>query len=275
MSEIANIPEDRIEEKQSETRKSTSSSASCFAGVFWRSAILFILVAATIVLGLLGPKVESGSLPGVEMQLPYKIGEYWGYEQKVSEAELAILPKDTGFARKRYDTLDGDEVFCSIVLAGAQRQSIHRPEVCLPAQGWSIHDRFTERVKLANGKDIPITVLTLVRPVQLPNGQTIEIRQLYAYWFVGRTRMTHSHYSRIFESMLDRILYGVNHRWAYVTVSSMIGETIKRGGKSKVETLNMLKEFIAKSAPEFIKDEAFGLAAKPEKTEGQSAEVKS
>jgi EpsI family protein len=271
MSEIANMPEDRIDPPQSEPIKPPSCSPGLSA-LLWRSALLFVLVAATIVAGLLGPKVESGSLPGVKMELPYKIGQYWGYDQEVSEAELAILPKDTGFARKKYDTLDGDEVFCSIVLAGAQRQSIHRPEVCLPAQGWSIRDRSTERVKLANGKEIPITVLTLVRPVQLPNGQTVEIRQLYAYWFVGRTRMTHSHYSRIFESMLDRILYGINHRWAYVTVSSIISETIKRDGKTKVETLNMLKEFIAQSAPQFIKDEAFGFATKTEDTGHQSRE---
>ncbi len=273
MSQIANMPKDRTDPPRGSDRKWLTTSPD-LSSIIWRGAVLFILVAATIFAGVLSPEIESGSIPGVKMELPHKIGEYWGYDQKVSEAELAILPKDTGFARKRYERFDGEEVYCSVVLAGAQRQSIHQPEVCLPAQGWSIRDRFTERVKLANGKEIPITVLILVRPVQLQQGQTIEVRQLYAYWFVGRTRMTHSHYSRIFESMIDRVVHRVNHRWAYVTVSSMISETIRRGGKNKTETLTMLKDFIAQCAPEFIKQEAFGLAVEAKGAEGQSAEAK-
>jgi EpsI family protein len=228
----------------------------------WRSIVLIALVVITIGVCLASPSSKTGALPGVEMALPHRVGEYWGYDKEVSPNELAILPKDTEFVRKLYESLIGDQIFCSIVLAGAQKQSIHRPEVCLPAQGWTIRNRSTEKVTLVNGKILDITVLTLVQPFQIPSGQTIEVRQIYTYWFIGRTRMTPSHFSRVFESMLDRVFSGISHRWAYVTVSSQVQANLRRDGKDETQTLELIKQFISQAAPSFIKPEAYGSTAR-------------
>ncbi len=260
-------------QKTCEATPSTGREADALTNTrlpVWRAVLFVAFIAVTTMICVVQPKeIGVGSLPGVKMSLPHQIGEYWGYDQEVGAAERLLLPEDTEFARKEYSNLSGESVFCSIVLAGAQRQSIHRPEVCLPAQGWSIRDRRTETAALDGGRKIDMSVLTLVRPVQLSNGQTVEIRQLYAYWFVGRTRMTPSHESRIFESMLDRVFQGISHRWAYVTVNTMVGESIKPGGKNEAETLELIKDFVSEAAPSFITSEAFG-----ESVEGKSVAAK-
>ena len=66
----------------------------------------------------------------------------------------------------------GDEaVFVSIVLSGAEKRSIHRPEVCLPAQGWQIRSAHGREVRLDDGRTLPVTVLTVARNVQFANGR--------------------------------------------------------------------------------------------------------
>src|SRR5438477_727753 len=74
----------------------------------------------------------------VNLSLPEMVGDWKGAEQEVGGAERAILGPDTQFARKVY-TMDQDQIFVSVVLSGPDMNtSIHRPERCLPAQGWTI-----------------------------------------------------------------------------------------------------------------------------------------
>ncbi len=239
------------------------AGAMSMPAILWRAGVLLALVAVAVIVALANPaSTRSGNEAGVVMNLPYQAGQYWGYDQEISKAERVILPEDTEFARKMYDTMEGDQVFASIVLAGAQRQSIHRPEVCLPAQGWSIANRETRTIALANGQELEVALLHLVRPVQFANGETREVRSLYAYWFVGRDRTTPSHFSREIESMFDRVFKGINHRWAYVTISAMVTEGLKPSGRNAEQTYAVIEDFIANTADQFMKPEAFGLAAR-------------
>ena len=56
----------------------------------------------------------------------------------LTEEEKKILPEDTMGSRRLFKDKDGDELFCSIVLAGRDVTSIHRPELCLTGQGWRL-----------------------------------------------------------------------------------------------------------------------------------------
>ncbi len=73
------------------------------------------------------------------MKLPAQVGRWTGQEAPVSTEELAGLAPDTQFARQWYTDLAGDRIYVSIVLSGADMaNSIHRPERCLVAQGWTV-----------------------------------------------------------------------------------------------------------------------------------------
>jgi hypothetical protein len=66
--------------------------------------------------------------------------EFEGYqseELEPSEAELTILPRDT-VLKKRLYTGDDGWFLVSAVIGGRYKSSIHRPELCLPAQGYKM-----------------------------------------------------------------------------------------------------------------------------------------
>ena len=87
------------------------------------------------------PDAPKTSPAGVVMKLPIWVGNWLGEDAAVTAKEREALAEDTQFARKLYTSPAGDQVFVSIVLSGDDMtNSIHRPERCLPAQGWSLRN---------------------------------------------------------------------------------------------------------------------------------------
>jgi exosortase len=126
-----------------------------------RSARRPMLVAVTLVVGFAGvvifaahriDAIEVSPRVGINLAadgvnpvaLPVYLGVNWeGQPVDVTPIEREVLPPDTGFSRKSYVSLHNlnDRVFLSIVLSGRDRTSIHRPEICLVGQGWTITGR--------------------------------------------------------------------------------------------------------------------------------------
>ncbi len=48
----------------------------------------------------------------------------------------------------------------------------------------------------------------------------------------------------------DRILYGYNQRWAYITIASTITSGVTKFGRDEKETDAILQDFIQKLLPE-------------------------
>lgn len=217
----------------------------------WRSLVVVALVGSAVAFSLYGTPEAGVSEAAVNMDLPDRIGPYVGSDQPVSESELAILPKDTEFAKKLY--ADGaNDIHCQIVLAGAEKRSIHRPEVCLPGQGWTVKSGQVVPVRLADGRTLDVMQLTIGRPVVLPDGSKRELTSLFFYWFVGKGTTTPHHMVRILKTNMDMLLHNVNHRWAYVIVSSPVWEGFRPDGMSEAETRTKLTEFISQLAPHIL-----------------------
>jgi Protein of unknown function (DUF3485) len=136
--------------------------------------------------------------------------------------------------------------------------SIHRPERCLPAQGWSIAKSDALVIPLDDRGVLTATRLYNIRtqrdretlkPVIGRDGNPVTIHHLSYYWFVGNTETTQSHFSRTWIDVKDRLMKGYNQRWAYITVSATITEGLIRDGLSEKETDAMIKDFIKKLVP--------------------------
>jgi len=220
--------------------------------MIWRSLVFLILAASAVLACKLSPKTVAGAEPGIKLELPLVVKGMHGFEVEVGEAELEILPEDTGFLRKVYRSSNGaDQVTCSIVLSGTDRRSIHRPEVCLPAQGWAIKQTEIIPIDLGDGRLLEARVLFLVREVETKTGERLELEAYSLYWFVGHDVTTASNMKRILLTSVDNILRNVNHRWAYVTVMSIVTKSYNPNGKGREETLQEIKDFIRESVPEF------------------------
>lgn len=158
--------------------------------------------------------------------LPDSIGLDWvGQAAEVTPIEREVLPEDTGFSRKNYVSLldRRQQVFLSIVLSGRDRTSIHRPELCLVGQGWTIRGQRRYAFRHPDSQQIlvPATVLQIEREVTNKAGQKFTVPGLLAYWFVGADKVVPSSFDRVVYSSIDRLRHLETHRWAYVLTQTL------------------------------------------------------
>jgi EpsI family protein len=212
-------------------------------------AVELLLVVGLSAIFIL-PKAPKTSPVGISLKLPIWVDGWIGEDAAVTPRELEVLAKDTQFARKTYTSPAGDKIFVSIVLSGDDMTtSIHRPERCLPAQGWSLQDTSACSVRVGNSASLATTRLSNLREVKARDNQRIMLHNLTYYWFVGYHEMTPSHFTRTVFDLRDRVLRGYNQRWAYVTVAAMVTRGIARPERSEQETDAMIEQFIGKLAP--------------------------
>ena len=215
--------------------------------------ILLVSLGAVFLL----PKVANSAPQGIALSLPDYVGDWFGVDQEISAKEREVLAKDTQFARKLYTDGRGGEIFASIVLSGQDLDnSIHRPERCLPAQGWSVASSRTVKIPLGDEKNLETTRLYNVRKVPTADGRTVEIHNLNYYWFVGFKDITASHLRRTYLDIRDRMLYGYNQRWAYITVAGQITKGLTAFGRSEEQTDAQLQDFIRHLLPTIHRPEA-------------------
>ena len=225
------------------------------ASVYLKAGFVLGFTLLTFLICWLAPPAKVGGEAGVVMELPDQVGPLYAFSEPVSQAELLILPSDTTYARKTYGSADStrnDRILCSIILSGKEKRSIHRPERCLPAQGWRIDGSHTENVTLASGRNLKVTALLLEKPMTRADGTPVTLRSYYLYWFVGKDVTTASQLDRILRTNWDMLFHRVNQRWAYVIVSANISKDWNPNGLDDPQTLDMLKNFIRDSVPYYM-----------------------
>lgn len=139
-----------------------------------------------------------------------RLGEIAGFESETlppSEGELHTLPGDTIIDKRIYRSSDGAWYAVTLVIGGRSKSSIHRPELCLPSQGFQMSDPCSCEVAGVSWR-----LLKLSRR-DAPN-------LAFAYTFFNQDGFrTNSHMARIFRDVWDRSVNGRIDRWAMVTVN--------------------------------------------------------
>lgn len=167
--------------------------------------LVFAVVAAVMVWQQLTP--ETVLMPAPEIVYPEIAGMRWE-SLEMSDAERETLPKDTVIVRRRYIGADGHWYQVSAVVGGRSKSSVHRPELCLPGQGFQMSDPRTVLVGGTNWRR-----LTLMKGGTPPSS--------FAYTFTNGTGFkTSSHLVRILTDVWDRSILGRIDRWVMLTVVS-------------------------------------------------------
>ncbi len=235
-------------------------SAPTTANDFGRKQIYAVVLGAAILavaavnltrhFDTLPLRSDSGILlneDGIDpVPLPAFIGVDWiGRTAPVSAIEREILPPDTGYSRRTYVALHqpGHGVFLSIVLSGRDRTSIHRPELCVTGQRWTIHGQTKHQFQLdeTGALILPATLLHLVQDDPRNNRQ---LPALIAYWFVNSERVVATHWERMFWGAWDRLRHGRADRWAYVLVQTDAVD-------GEAAALSRMQEVLKGTVPEF------------------------
>lgn len=229
----------------------------------WRSIVLAVLAAATGVLCRFSPEVRGGDGGGVVMILPAGLPGLVSEPRDPDPLERKLLPSDTQFAKAVYyspagDTASRDVIHCEVVLSGAERRSIHRPEVCLQGQGWTLVDGRTRSLPMGGGRGLTVRDLQIRREIVLKDGTRRPVRAHFFYWFIGRDATTASHVGRLWLTLWDNLTHGVNHRWAYATALALVTDgwsPLETGERERDNeaTVSLLMKFIQDLAPRFQK----------------------
>ncbi len=178
-----------------------------------RSLLVPVLACVLIVPAMMyqasTPEVTVAEAPEVSL------GEIAGFSSEVlepSEAELNVLPKDTVIMKRRYEAANGEWMVVSLVVGGKSKSSIHRPELCLPAQGFAM---VNPRTRSVGGREW--------RCIDLSSRDSPVFG--FAYTFFNQEGFsTASHVSRIFRDILDRSVLNRIDRWVMVTVHASRGD---------------------------------------------------
>lgn len=136
------------------------------------------------------------------------LGEFPGYAAEDEAADpkrIACLPSDTRVLRRRYLDSTKHAYVVTAVIGGAQRRSIHRPEICLPVQGFTLVSERTTEIEGVNW-----------RLISLKNG---EHAYEFAYTFFNQSGFqSASHASCIARDSFDRAFFRRINRWVMLTV---------------------------------------------------------
>lgn len=150
----------------------------------------------------------------------------------IAIGERLLLPADTTIARRSYRNAVGNEIVVSIVLSGNDQRSIHRPQQCLPAQGFAILSTRPARVRIDREKTLDVTEVRAGRGAA---------SLTMVYWFAGGGHETASHFVRLMWMAWDNIVHGVRARWAYVSVQELSSQGTV--GEARIN------EFVAQAYP--------------------------
>ena len=155
----------------------------------------------------LPPAAEDGSRACPECGSPLS---------PVSPGERNLLPASTPIFRRVYSRPGHPDLTATVVFSGMERRSIHRPQICLKAQGNRITDEYTHLARTGPDGTLPVRVLELSHPGR--DGET-GTSSVYAYWLFNPERETDSHLERFAIMTVDNVLRSYRPRWGYASVS--------------------------------------------------------
>lgn len=200
------------------------------------------------------PGIKNLPIPGkisCDLILPANLPGYTSEILTNIEKSLGdFLPADTSFQVRDYRAADGFSVELSVVLMGSDRTSIHRPEYCLPGQGWEIDNELTSVQKISMNSpfpyELPVNRLISTKVVEVAGGKSLTARGIYVYWFVDGTHYTEKAWKwKVWYIPHDLILKGVLERWAYVSLFSSCFP-----GQEEA-TFDRMKKVITTAVPQF------------------------
>lgn len=205
---ISKVCELRVENCESEERVMGNGETGG-GRPSWSSSLVAVLAFALVVplmfFQAATPDVTVAEAPNVHLS------DIPGFSSEIlepSEAELTVLPSDTIIEKRRYVADSGDWMVVSLVVGGKSKSSIHRPELCLPAQGLRME---RPRTRSVAGRDW--------RFISLATKDSPTFG--FAYTFFNQDGFkTASHVSRIFRDVVDRSVLNRIDRWVMVTVNA-------------------------------------------------------
>ena len=155
----------------------------------------------------------------------------------ISYGEKQMLPANTPIFRKLYYA-GGDKnagVTATVVFSGIERRSIHKPQICLDAQGSRITNEYPVEIDVGGGNKITLRVLELKQTFGDRNSENTEVQySIFAYWLFNPERETDSHNVRFYHMCVDNALRNYRPRWGYASLTFIVDHNNPELWKAKL-----------------------------------------
>jgi hypothetical protein len=196
------------------------------------------------------PGIKATPIPGsvmMKIDLPEHVLDFASTNMPEPATVLGYLPKDTSYAERLYTAPDGFWIQSTAILMGTDRTSIHRPDFCLPGQGWNIDEKQSLNIPIQDqpAYQLQAAAWKVSQMMQTGDGQKVKVSGVYVYWYVANNEETPDHNKMIEWLTLDLLRTGALQRWAYISYF-----TLCRPGEEDA-TIDRIKSFIAAQAPGF------------------------
>jgi hypothetical protein len=196
------------------------------------------------------PGLLAAPIPGsvmMRLQLPERVLDFTSTNMPEAQVVLDYLPKDTSYASRHYTAADGAWAMANVILMGADRTSIHRPDYCLPGQGWQIRDKTEVKLNIPGTTpyELPVMKWTVSNTFPAPGGGQQTVSGLYVFWFVTQGQTTDDFPTMLKSMLFNQLAHGVLQRWAYISYF-----TVCRPGQEDAAFARM-KQLIVASVPAF------------------------
>ena len=232
-------------------------TAPSAAGASWKGkgAAAVLLPTACVAFCLFTRTSLVLAEPGLRLSLPAAVDAYLGKPMDMSAEERNVLDEGVELARTFYASPTGRRILVTLIVGGPGKRTLHRPEVCLPGQGWSIGRSEVLPLTFADGRSADATVLHLFRDTAPESGKSLRVRALNLYWYIGSDGSTRpDYYGHISKGYQDALFKGINHRWSMLSLFIPVSE-LPIGTDSEIESWTALEEtqaFLRDLVPELL-----------------------
>ena len=132
-----------------------------------RAGVILFLCMSVAVFCYILPNAKISNECGVIRKLPVDIPGYTSVAVEPTAEEKKWLPKSTMTLKRRYFPTDVEPtaenaINVSLIISRGDKRSLHRPEVCMDGQGWSIPHKEVKTVTI-DGKELQVMDLFLKR----------------------------------------------------------------------------------------------------------------
>ena len=171
---------------------------------------------------LAAPAILGTPIPGklqMNIALPERVLDFTSTNVPEPEVAIGYFPKDTSYAERRYTSPNGINIQSTVILMGADRTSIHRPEYCLPGQGWTIAKKEIVTIPI-NGNspyNLQVARWNLTISYKKLSGETATMAGIYVFWYAANNDETPDHDKMIEHLTMNLFRTGDLQRWAYIS----------------------------------------------------------
>ncbi|MCX6856646.1 MAG: exosortase/archaeosortase family protein [Verrucomicrobia bacterium] len=242
-------------ERRMDRRKPVIGSAEVdvrSAGVSWLPfAVLILILGGGLAVCMMSDSSYQVAPAGIRAEMPSFLGKYVSTDQPMTSREQTILAEDVKIERRLFTKPDR-VILASAVLSGAEKRSLHPPDVCLPAQGWKIGSSTPITIDIGTGRELTATLMNMYREVENESGQKMRIKALSLFWYQGSDGATAASYQgHVIKTYTDAFIKNINHRWAllmfFVPIQSTMGGL--DDAYSEIAALEDTKAFIKDLVP--------------------------